>query len=61
MDIKKLGGRKFNLVVGIFLISALLTYLGKIDADQYQAICFMIISTYVVGNVAQKFIEKKAE
>lgn len=59
MDIKKLGGRKFNLVVLVFLISTLFVVLGNVTSNQYYEIMKLLILGYPLGNISQSYILAK--
>lgn len=54
---KKLGGRKFILVCLIFIVTSILTYFRIVGEDVYQAVVFLLVSAYIAGNVAHKYVE----
>ena len=54
--IAKIGGRKFTLVVLVFLVSAVLCWFGKIDQTIFSAITVTLITGFITGNVLQKKI-----
>lgn len=56
MSTDKYGGRKFVLTCVIFLTSSFLTYMKILDSADYRSISVLILLTYVVGNVGQKYV-----
>ena len=59
MDMKKLGGRKFNLVVLVFIISTVFRITGQIHVDQYYEIMKLLILGYPLGNISQSYMLSK--
>jgi hypothetical protein len=61
----KIGGRKFFLTMTIVILSFTALGFKWIDATVFQYICYLIVITYVGGNVAQKIglniVEKPKE
>lgn len=54
--IAKLGGRKFSLVVLVFLGTAVLCWFGKINEGIYSVVTVTLIGAYITGNVLKKKI-----
>lgn len=52
--IAKLGGRKFSLVVLVFIGTAVLCWFGKINEGIYSVVTVTLIGAYITGNVLQK-------
>lgn len=54
--LEKVGGRKFFLTVLILIIVSVFVFLKVISPEVYQYIIYLVIVTYVGGNVIQKYI-----
>lgn len=54
--IAKLGGRKFSLVVLVFLGTTGLCWFGKINEGIFSVVTVTLIGAYITGNVLQKKI-----
>jgi hypothetical protein len=59
--ITKLGGRKFFLVLLVFLSSSFLLATKKIADVAFMNLSQMLLVAYVLGNVSQTFILNKLE
>ena len=49
MDITSLGGRKFILSVGCGIVSSILLWFGKLDANNYTMLIGFTIGAYITG------------
>lgn len=59
IDYSKYFCRKFIISVFALIASTILTFLGKIDANNYFLIVSAILGIYTTGDVAFKKNEKK--
>lgn len=55
----KFMSRKFWLVCSTQLAIILLLCFGKIDANVFENLTMVILTTYVAGNIVQKYTEKE--
>ena len=53
------GGRKYNLMLLIFLTVAGLTYYSKVDSSVYVKIAGWLLGIYITGNIVKKAIDNK--
>lgn len=58
VDPSRIGGRKFAITLIIFLVTALLTWFGKLDQAVFQMITGWVFTGFVMGNVGEHFIKK---
>lgn len=52
--LKRCGGRRFLLTVGCGLVTSLLTWCEKIDANTYAIVICATVAVYIGGNTAQR-------
>lgn len=55
----KAGGRKFFLVLLVYLGSGVLLWWGKLTSESYASILEWSVAAYITGNVAQRHVESK--
>lgn len=53
-NLTNLGGRKFILSMTVVLLSTVLVWFAKVDADVYKYLVLVTAGAYITGNVAQK-------
>lgn len=53
-QIENCGGRRFLMTVGCSMVTALLTWFGRIDGDTYEIVIIATVAAYITGNTAQK-------
>ena len=61
MTLDQMGGRRFVLTVASGIGTFALTWAGKIAGDVYSTVTIATVAAYIVGNVAQRGIEKAAD
>jgi hypothetical protein len=49
MNLTTLGGRKFILSIGCGIVSSLLLWFGKLDANNYTMLIGFTIGAYITG------------
>lgn len=56
MFLQTLGGRRFLLVIGVWLLTTLLQWFGKLDpaGSTYALVMIGTVAAYITGNTAQK-------
>lgn len=57
--LEKIGGRKFALVLLVFVLSTALIVLTKLDKETYLSLVQLIILAYPAGNIAQRLLVSK--
>mgnify|MGYP003479492165 CR=1 FL=1 len=60
MDFERYGGRRYLLVLAIFIASNALLWFGKIPPETWAEVLSWSSGAYLVANVAQRHIEAKA-
>lgn len=53
-SLDSIGGRKFILVILIFILTWVSLSLKWVDAEVFKYVMYMLVITYVGGNVTQK-------
>ena len=51
-------GRKYTLVIGVFSLTAILLWFGKVDSGGFVTVTIGIVGAYLGANVFQKKYEK---
>lgn len=60
MTLDMIGGRRFVLTVISGAGTFVLCWCGKIDGGVYSAVTIATVAAYIVGNIAQRKVEAKA-
>lgn len=55
----KFMSRKFFLVCVVQILLFICLYTGKLPADVFQSITMVVVSGYILGNVAQRALVKE--
>lgn len=55
----KFLSRKFILICVVQILLFICLYTGKLPADVFQSITMVIVSGYILGNVAQRALVKE--
>lgn len=55
MNLQRVGGRRFLLVLGCGIVTSLLQYFGKLDpaGSTYALVIGSTVGAYIAGNVAE--------
>jgi hypothetical protein len=56
--LKKIGGRKFALVLVVFLLTGLFAWLGIIKPEEFSSLTKMLLVAYPAGAIGQSFLVK---
>ncbi len=55
----KFLSRKFILICVVQILLFICLYTGKLPADVFQSITMVVVSGYILGNVAQRALVKE--